>query len=540
DVNMQATYVGTGMVSLSELFTTRLLDDPIMRKTFVRNLKRIAEEMSEGETTTRVRELEAPLLAILNREFPLRSAMKMDRLERRAIELTTTLRETNLDLYRPALVRPDAEYPDAIHAHLERDALGDYVELVNVIPVPVLVHSLVYATPNSEEIHPLDFNAAEQLPIRLPATPLGMPPTPIKIRYRAATGSGPIQGELQISGQQRRHRFEASAYFAALERHPIAKSSLAQTLEAHPYLVLEPSTGRLRMSSGEQRIDGSLVLPAGIGLELGPGTTLRFEDGEALIASGPLTFLGTPDAPVILAGRDEDTRWSGIIVFRSDESHHWKNVIVRNTSGIERPGWRLTGGVTLREAVVLIEDSRFESNHCEDALNLVRTEFELINVHFSDTPSDAFDGDFSNGRVIGGSFSDIGGDGIDVSGADVTIENVLLTRIHDKAFSIGEGSRAQISGVHVDGAGTALASKDASHTEISDALFENIEFTAIMAYVKKPEYGPAKIIANDIVLREVGREVLVQIGSQLTLNGVEIMAEDVDVDSLYKGGYMKK
>ena len=32
---------------------------------------------------------------------------------------------------------------------------------------------------------------------------------------------------------------------------------------------------------------GSLVLPAGIGLELGPGTTLRFEEGEALIAVGP-------------------------------------------------------------------------------------------------------------------------------------------------------------------------------------------------------------------------------------------------------------
>jgi hypothetical protein len=329
-------------------------------------------------------------------------------------------------------------------------------------------------------------------------------------------------------------------YYSALERHPIAKSSLAETLEAHPYLVPEPSTGRLRMPPGDRLVNGSLVLPPGMGLELGPGTTLRFAEGEALIASGPLNFRGSPDSPVILQGRNEHAPWSGIVVFRSDQAHHWKNVIVRNTSGIDRPGWQLTGGVTLREAEVLIEDSRFESNRCEDALNLVRTEFELINVHFSDTPSDAFDADFSNGRVVGGSFSDIGGDGIDVSGADVTIEDVKLSRIHDKALSVGEGSRASVSKVHVDGAGTALASKDASHTEISDSLFEKIEFTAIMAYAKKPEYGPAKIVADNIVLREVGRKALAQIGSSVTLNGVEIAGEDVNVDSLYKGGYMKK
>ena len=215
-------------------------------------------------------------------------------------------------------------------------------------------------------------------------------------------------------------------------------------------------------------------------------------------------------------------------------------MIVRNTSGIARGGWTLTGGVTLRDAKIRIEDSLFESNKCEDALNIVRSEFELINVRIIDTPSDAFDGDFVSGRIVGGSYEDIGGDGIDVSGAEVSIEDVQMQRIHDKAFSLGERSRAQISNVRVDDAGTAVASKDASRTEVSDSEFDRIRYTAIMAYVKKPEYGPSQVVARDVVLKEVGAQALAQLGSSVSLNGVEITPEEIDIDTLYERGHMRK
>jgi hypothetical protein len=325
-----------------------------------------------------------------------------------------------------------------------------------------------------------------------------------------------------------------------MDRHPIDTASLEETLEAHPFLAWDEMNGRLRMAPGDRLVAGSLVLPAGVGLELGPGTTLRFEKGEALIASGPLIFLGSPEAPVILQGASADSLWSGIVALHSDETHRWKNVIVRNTSGIARGGWTLTGGVTLRDARIHIEDSLFESNRCEDALNIVRSEFELINVRIVDTPSDAFDGDFVSGRIVGGSYEDIGGDGIDVSGSEVRIEGVQMQRVRDKAFSLGERSRAQISNVRVADAGTAVASKDASLTEVSDSEFERIRYTAIMAYVKKPEYGPSEVIARNVILKEVGADALAQLGSRMTLNGVEIAPEAIDIDELYERGHMRK
>jgi hypothetical protein len=253
-----------------------------------------------------------------------------------------------------------------------------------------------------------------------------------------------------------------------------------------------------------------------------------------------LIFRGSPDSPVVLSSVDDQSLWSGVASLHSAESHDWKHVIVRNTSGIARGGWILTGGVTLHNATVRIEDCLFESNQSEDALNLVRSEFELINTRITNTPSDAFDGDFVSGRISGGFYEDIGGDGIDVSGSNITIENTRLRRVHDKALSIGEGSQARISGVHVEDAGTAVASKDASRTEVSDSEFERIRYIAIMAYVKKPEYGPSEVSAEKITLRQVGKEALAQRGSRVVLNGLEVEPEDADIDLLYKQGYMQK
>ena len=124
--------------------------------------------------------------------------------------------------------------------------------------------------------------------------------------------------------------------------------------------------------------------------------------------------------------------------------------------------------------------------------------------------------------------------------ADVEIEGVHLTRIRDKALSLGEGSRAKIEDVVVDQAGTAVASKDASVTEISASTLRGISHTAIMAHVKKPEYGPSEIIARDIVFEQVGSEALAQLGSRVRLNGVEIVPEAVDIEALYERGHMRK
>ena len=84
--------------------------------------------------------------------------------------------------------------------------------------------------------------------------------------------------------------------------------------------------------------------------------------------------------------------------------------------------------------------------------------------------SDAFDGDFSEGRIEGGTIRDAGGDAIDVSGSRVDVRDVGIQGIGDKAVSVGEASTLSASGLRIQSVGTAFVSKDRSLAELRDSL----------------------------------------------------------------------
>ncbi len=107
-------------------------------------------------------------------------------------------------------------------------------------------------------------------------------------------------------------------------------------------------------------------------------------------------------------------------------------------------------------------------------------------------------------------------------------------------MSVGEGSRLTASGLTISKAGTAFASKDRSHAEIRDSKISEIAHTALMAYVKKPEYGPAELEAHANEVTRAQRVAIAQTGSRVVVDGRIIPEEDVDVDRLYKEGYMRK
>ena len=73
----------------------------------------------------------------------------------------------------------------------------------------------------------------------------------------------------------------------------------------------------------------------------------------------------------------------------------------------------------------------------QDALNIIRSRFSLENSVFEETVSDAYDSDFSNGRITNCRFSNIGNDGIDGSGSVMQISNVIVKN-GDKAISGGK------------------------------------------------------------------------------------------------------
>ena len=101
-----------------------------------------------------------------------------------------------------------------------------------------------------------------------------------------------------------------------------------------------------------------------------------------------------------------------------------EHVVFKNLNTLDYKGWTLTGAVNFYESDVNITNTLFYRNQCEDALNIIRSEFILDNSSFEYIYGDAFDSDFSNGSLLNTEFKNIGNDAIDFSGSTIHIENV--------------------------------------------------------------------------------------------------------------------
>ncbi len=311
--------------------------------------------------------------------------------------------------------------------------------------------------------------------------------------------------------------------------------TLAQALARHPYLRPAGEDERMvTIPPGTWEISGTLVLPAGYGLQLGPGTTLRFESEAFLLSEGPLVFEGTAEAPVRLQPIAEF--WRGIAVLEASAPSTWDYVIVEKTDTLALDGWLFTGGITFFRSPVQIAHSRILGTRAEDGLNIIRAPFRITDSEFAGTASDAFDADFADGLFERCLFRNIAADGIDVSGSNVIVRQVRFLNLGDKGLSVGEGSTMQAEDIFVDGADYGMASKDRSHLTATRVTLNNIAIAGLAAYIKKPAYGPATITVTSIDFGNLpaDRHALVQTRSWIDLDGVRIWGSDVDVEALYE------
>jgi hypothetical protein len=194
--------------------------------------------------------------------------------------------------------------------------------------------------------------------------------------------------------------------------------------------------------------------------------------------------------------------------------------------------------VTFYQSRISIEHVRLRGHRGKDAINVIRSTFDFKDLRVFDSASDAFDSDFSEGVVEGGLFSGIGkaggGDAIDVSGSRLTVTGTRFVDIGDKALSVGERSDMTARGLDIDRAGTAAASKDGSILRIDDSTIRRSRHADLMAYVKKPEYGYAGIEAHNLTFAGSAPRARAQKGSTITIDGMAVETEDLDVAQLYK------
>ncbi|MDX1377751.1 MAG: hypothetical protein R3307_02790 [Anaerolineales bacterium] len=320
---------------------------------------------------------------------------------------------------------------------------------------------------------------------------------------------------------------------------PIPRSGgTEELLSAYPFISASPDGGQLLVSPGVWDIRGDLVVPNNVTLQISAGTVLRFEPGAVLLARGAVNLLGTASEPVLLTAQDEEMGWGGVVVLKAGKESLWRYARVELTHGIERQGWILTGGITFFESDITLDHAIIGNNQTEDAINVVQGSFTFIDTLFENTVADAFDSDFSTGEIRDCTFQNVQGDAVDVSGTTAELSSLTLLNIGDKGLSIGENSHIQAINIFMDTVGIGVASKDLSTIEIKDSEIQNARFAGLAAYIKKPVYGPAAIMAENVTIVNAFQPYLTQLGSTILVDGETMPEQDLDVDRLYAEGVL--
>ena len=512
---------------------------PAIKAEYDKAIRKIYQDLSDGAMMERFKEIQRQQLGVLTTEFFFLEEFDLSELMARAAYLTRTLGDmvplnAPLDVYR-----------FTIHANLINDGPTNYLEIANAVPHVVQIDSLVWI--NKYEDKDLAFQPEDsfELPLKLPPLEAGalpdfqrfyFDPTEHANRYRLEVGYTLIDAGVTS-------HVVASPYFGPMEQPPIPSSTPEEQLSQHPFLSLEAGQRTFRIEPGHWRVMGSITVPEGYRLFIPAGTMLEFEPDASLISYGPVMLQGTENDPVVLRGiLPEDgispSSWQGVAVLSADAPSIWSFARILDTSGVRRPGWELTGGVTFYQSEVHMEHSVFKGHRGEDALNFIRSPFRLEDVRVVDTASDGLDADFSDGVVTGGTFEKIGhgggGDAIDVSGAHVEIDGVHFSSVADKALSVGEHSQVTAANLVIEDVGTGAASKDGSTLIIRDSSIVGARIAALFAYVKKPGFGPGTIEAHDLWLEGNLADARAQIGSLIEIDGQEVPVQELDVDELYR------
>ena len=539
DATLQDHLEGDLSIINDEPLLLRMMADQELMGEYRQALQELADGLSSGEIEELLRTTEANYLPLLRTEFRLLGEYPLEYLMPRATVLLARFAADNSNPDDELYTRVDKEqelYSRLAHVRLIATAKGEVAEIENAIPKDIeLLHiRWVNADSGIERLV-----SVEQLPLFIPARGIE---SAAQI-WRFPLDSVPVGEGWQLEADFRlRHRTwvkttRAQRSYEPLVASPVPSGDLQELLKRYRFIRQVDNSNELFIKEGGWRVTDSLVVPSGYKLRIAGGATLQFGRDALLIINGSLHVDGTEVNGVVFDALD-GVSWPGLLVSGAAETSVLRYLTVRNTTGVQTNGWALTGGVNFYESDVEITGCRFENSMGEDALNIIHSRFTINDVLIKGTASDAFDADFSEGAVVNSRFVDIGkaggGDAIDVSGSIISVTDSQFSEVSDKALSVGERSEMSADNVDLSNVGTGAAAKDGSVLVLNNSSINGASFAGLTAYIKKPEYGPAKITAENITVSGVPTPVLVQTGSVVTLDGKTIEPEDVDVDALYE------
>jgi hypothetical protein len=260
--------------------------------------------------------------------------------------------------------------------------------------------------------------------------------------------------------------------------------------------------GQLRLKKDSVEINTSIFIPNGYNIVIEPGQKL-FLTNKAFIISNSHWNIGGTGKPVSISGK-KGNLGGGILIGDTKEVSKIENTEFSYLSGYDFEKnfeYIILGSVNFHQTKVKIQNVNFKNIFSEDAINIFRSNFDIIDVGYSNISSDAIDIDFSYGNINKAKFVDIKNDAIDFSGSNVTINNTYFNNVKDKIISAGENSIININLVKGINSYAGIISKDGSKVFSKNIYFDGVKIP-FAAYQKKNEYENPLLEIKDYEIKD--------------------------------------
>jgi len=285
------------------------------------------------------------------------------------------------------------------------------------------------------------------------------------------------------------------------------------------------------MEKGNYTFNSTVYFPRNKKLIIKEGVRINLTNNARFVSYSPVEIKGSKENPVEFF--TTDAKGGGLVVLPEGKEVTLEHVNFSGLTAGNNENWVLTGAVTVYEGQVKISNCTFQNNKSEDALNLIRCDFEMSNCIISNTQSDGFDADFCRGSITNCEFNNTGNDCIDFSGSQISIESCEINGSGDKGISGGERSSLSVLDCDIKNASIAIASKDNSKITVENTSITNCSY-AFAAYQKKSEFSPSSLIVRNTSLKNVSSERLIELDSKITIDGNQYVGKEVfDIDSMY-------
>jgi len=348
-----------------------------------------------------------------------------------------------------------------------------------------------------------------------------------------------VEVKISLIGGSEIYSVYAERYSEIMYENPVPVSLVEDLLDMHSFLVLDEKNNIIRIKKGEWSVAHPIVVPPGYTLVSDGGVTLSFESNSYILSHGRLELLGTEKYPITLTSRVADNHWGGVMLFGNNDlpKSTLKNVSVYNVTSIANGAWKIDAGVAAYKVDLVLQNIKINNNNCEDALNIIESNFNINNIEINNVASDAIDSDFSTGEINVGHIANIGyaggGDALDFSGSVVSLSDLIINNIGDKGVSVGEYSKVIAKKITVSNSGVAVAVKDGSAISMSDSEINQANIAGVMAYTKKKPYGGGTADINNVQISSSTTNAVSSIGSSVFIDSIKVPEKKIDVKKMY-------